>query len=89
VSALLKQISTKCESLQFNNKFNEKYITDDEIVIKSDIENTSKFKSIVRASSEHKRRIKIQITGEFIKSEKKEMTEDSAKNLYIYNEAEG
>jgi hypothetical protein len=75
------------ESLQFNNKFNEKYISDDEVVIKSDIENSSKFKSIVRASSEHKRKIKIKIIDEFIKSEKKEMTEDSANNLYISNEA--
>jgi hypothetical protein len=77
------------ESLQFNNKFNEKYIPDDEVVIKSNIENSSKFKSIVRTSSEHKRKTNIKINDEFIKSEKKEMTEDSANSVYISNEAGG
>jgi hypothetical protein len=70
------------DSLNCNNKFNEKYVSDDEVVIRSDIENSIKFKNR-RSSSEHKRKIKL---VQELKSNRKELSEDSVNNLHISNE---
>jgi hypothetical protein len=77
------------ESLNFNNKFNEKFLSDDEVIYKSDLDLSNKIKkSISRTSnSEHKRRIKIKIVDEFRSNTSKyDNTEDSVNNLHVSNE---
>jgi hypothetical protein len=76
------------ESLNLNNKFSEKFLSDDEVYIKSDVElsNQGKKKS-VRVSSEHKRKIKIKIIDEREYSVKREeAVEDSANCMQVSNE---